>query len=104
MGYLLDRSDEPLSFVVVIPEMGMSPNLASAYACTEPYLTRRATAHAGDHSYLMGLQHQQTGDGRFWTPQKASVMYFFQNTAGALRWPVRDDLVKRLLAAFRAPP
>mgnify|MGYP007125141175 CR=1 FL=1 len=78
--------------------------LTHALAQAEPYLRRRATAAAGEHAYLMGLQHQRTGSSLFWEPLKASVIYFFQNDAGAARWPIGDDFVRRILAAFRGPP
>ena len=30
------------------------------------------------HSYLMGLQHRQTGESRYWSPSRDSALYFLQ--------------------------
>ena len=81
--------------------MEMSRNLAGVFASVKPYERRTAVAPVGKHQYLMGLQHRPTGDGeRYWTPDKASVLYFLQNEAGAARWPVKEHIVEHLLLWF----
>ena len=104
IGHLLEESDEPLAFILVIPQMEMNRALWSAFESVEPFLRRNVVVPKGQHSYQMGLQHQRTGDGeRFWALAKNSMIYFFMNDAGEQRWPVTDKLVARLLQSFRAP-
>jgi len=103
VGALLGASDEPLCFVVVVPEMDMSSSLARAFACAKPFLRHHEVAKVSEHAYLMGLQHQRTGHGeRYWRPVKNSMLYFFQNRLGAESYPVTADFVAELIQAFKA--
>ena len=108
VGSLLKLSDdpdgqEPLSFAVVIPAMTFNPSLAEAFSAVRPYLRRQVDIKASHHVYQMGLQHKRTGESKHWGPDKPSVVYFFQNDAGAAEYVVSDALEHELRAAFSGP-
>ena len=92
-----------MSFVVVIPLMDHSDHLATSVNACEPWRRHVANVPAKQHAYLMGLQHRRTGAGagdKYWWPEKGSQLYFYQNEAGASRWPVTEPVVDELIADF----
>ena len=90
-----------MSFVVVIPAMEHSADLAQAFAACAPYLVRHAEAPRGKHVYQMGLQHRRTGGGEMhWVPDKPSTIYVYQTALGAVTYPVTSELVAELLHDF----
>ena len=92
-----------MSFVVVIPLMDHSDHLATSVNACEPWRCHVANVPAKQHAYLMGLQHRRTGAGagdKYWWPEKGSQLYFYQNEAGASRWPVTEPVVDELIADF----
>jgi len=109
---LLVATQNPLSFFVCIPKVDINSNLKSLMADTNevldmlmgssPLLRHRVIIPRHQHAFLMGLQHRKTGDSRHWVSTKDSVLYWFQNNAGAAMWPVGKENVHRLVAAFES--
>lgn len=99
---LFRGADAAMSFVVVIPAMDHTADLAKAVATCSDHLVRPPVeAPRGRHAYLMGLQHRRTAGGELhWVPDKPSHIYFLQNQMGSLQWPVTDGLVQQLLSDF----
>ena len=83
--------------------MDHSDHLATSVNACEPWRRHVANVPAKQHAYLMGLQHRRTGAGagdKYWWPEKGSQLYFYQNEAGASRWPVTEPVVDELIADF----
>jgi len=108
---LLQSTEQPLSFFVCIPKVDIGSNLKALIEREEvlPMLTgtshllrHRVIIPRHQHAYLMGLQHRKTGESRHWVSTKDSVLSWFQNPAGARRWPVERKSVQRLVAAFES--
>jgi hypothetical protein len=59
---------------------------------------------SGQHAYLMGLQHRQTGDSETWVPTKDSNVYWLQNSEASMMWPATAENVNAVMAAFVAQP
>ena len=100
IGVLCERATGPISFVVIVPEMGGHLPWMQAI---RPYLVRCGFAPKGQHKYLMGLQHRRTGDGegeRYWEPDKPSRIYFIQNEQGRQAWPVTESVEAYLVGCF----
>ena len=100
IAVLCEQAAGPISFVVIVPEMGGHLPWMQAI---RPFLVRCAFVPKGQHKYLMGLQHRRTGEGdgeRFWEPDKPSRIYFLQNVEGRKAWPVTDSVEAHLVACF----
>ena len=111
IGALLAASDmvrqgqaaRPLSFVFVIPCMDFNPQLKEAHNAVKRFETRTVVAEVNRHVYRVGLQHRRTGHGQgdnFWRPEKASRIYFFQNSTGRHAHPITEELVNDILHDF----
>jgi hypothetical protein len=110
-----EAAGEALAFVIVV---GASGSLKSSPAWTQ--LTTGADTSAGsaarfvkhhlvvrlqDHRYKEGNQHmkksgKKRGQGERMSSCDTSVL-FWQTTAASQQWPVNDDKLARLQAAFR---
>ena len=102
---LLAAAKVPLTFVLIIPEMqndcdrGRNSHLRQAFAAAANFLRRHVEVKAHEHIYQMGLQHRRTGEAKHWRPEKPSVVYFYQNDAGAGVNPV-DAVADKVPHAF----
>lgn len=93
---LLESSDTPLSFTVVIPhwpEERCWQNLTSSR-----FLTQRLTLKKGTHGFIAG--GQQTRVKRTTPSAAATDVIFLQNANGKKKWPVTDTKLKALKKAF----
>lgn len=71
-----------------------------------PYLKASIEVDAGNHVYLMGLQHRRCipeGSSRYWRPVIPSTAYVLQNEAGTREWPLYDGFAEELRGAWRGP-
>ena len=79
--------------------MWLPGKAAEAFAAAANFLRRHVEVKAHEHIYQMGLQHRRTGEAKHWRPEKPSVVYFYQNDAGAGVNPV-DAVADKVPHAF----
>jgi len=104
---LLKEAEEqrcPLSFIMCLPQMDFNENFGEIRADMKRFTMRREVARRGQHAYLMGLQHRQTGDSQQWVPTKDSNLYWLQNSEASMMWPATHEKVELTMAAFAKDP
>eukprot|EP00750_Incisomonas_marina_P000314 INCI10233.1.p1 GENE.INCI10233.1~~INCI10233.1.p1 ORF type:complete len:778 (+),score=120.21 INCI10233.1:284-2617(+) len=97
MTNLLQQTQEPLSFVVIIPywpDKQCWQQLAS-----NRYCRKAIQIDSSDHGYFEGAQHSKTNQHR--TSNAASSLFWLQSDEGAKKWPSADNKIHRLLEAFK---
>jgi len=95
---VLNASADPLSFIVIVPKRD-DPLI---HLRGHLRLLRAAeTVNAGEHMYMMGMQHRRTGSSLYWEPKVASEIYWLQNDAGAEMWPVGNGRSTSIAQAWR---
>ena len=96
MGKLLAGSNEPLSFIVIIPywpEKKCWKELGGAPTCRKVlHLTKEG------HGYTEGAQHYR--ENRYRISNHDTSIFFLQNKEGFKKWPATAANEKRLRRAF----
>ena len=94
---LLSRSDEPLSFAVIVPHW---PDAACwRRLATSAYATRTLTLAAKTHGFVAGGSHARVHRV---TPSAAdTTVVFMQNESGAKKWKVTDARERAVREGFR---
>ena len=91
-----------LMFVVFIPAwsetQGWRALSGSAHLSKHVLLGQKTDPHF----YCEGTQHRRTG--RYRIASFDTSVFFLQNAAARTKWPVTDDIVEELKAAFRRNP
>jgi len=95
-----EQQQQPLSFVMCCPQMDFNENFKEVKEDLKKYTVRHEVARRGCHSYLMGLQHRQTGDSQKWVPTKDSNLYWLQNREATMMWPATTENVEAVMTAF----
>jgi len=93
---------QPLSFIVTTAQMDFNANFSHFQHDWNRFCTKCVQVPKVSHSYLMGLQHRQTGESRYWSPSRDSALYFLQNQAGAAMWPATDEKIQLILDAWKS--
>jgi len=97
------RSQEPLSFLVIVPGWtdAASFNLLrdSSFNRFSPEKYLKLQRH--QHAYTDGAQHRTPNLLRISAAD--SFVFLLQNDAGAVKWPVPLNFPDRLARAFRLP-
>ena len=86
--FLLERSQKPLSFVIIIPEWREYPTecIQKMDANKEGHVKRMVSISKHDHVYLDGFQHC-TREKKF-KPVHDTLAVFMQNEQGSKKWPI----------------
>jgi hypothetical protein len=99
---LIAASDRPLSFAIIIPEWTdpITPCIAKIYQNATGTLKRKIVVPKEAHVYHDGFQH--TLRDTLFKPVHNTLVLVMQNEAGSRKWPVTDDVEKRILATWAA--
>lgn len=100
---LLRASTGPMSFVVILPSRRQPLLPALKILDESTYLQWHVVMEGGQHSFLSGLQHVAVGRDwlRYYTPPYGTEIHILQNDQAAKCWPVTQDKMDRLIAAFQ---
>ncbi|KAK7114167.1 mRNA (2'-O-methyladenosine-N(6)-)-methyltransferase-like [Littorina saxatilis] len=98
---LLSESNEPLSFIVFIPEWRDPPTEALIRLETSRYSRKQVVLPAQEHEYRHGLQHNcPQGDVNI-KALHGTLVVFLQNDAGFRKWGPTPEKIKELLLAAK---
>ena len=96
MEELLGASERSLSFVVVFPHWPEKDCWRRVH--TSRFNRRHHVIDKFAHGYFEGSQHNRSN--RYRTANFDSSCFFLQNDAGAEKWPVTQEKLRRLSLAF----
>ena len=96
MDALLEATDRPLSFVVIVPAWNDTRGHAALQASTQ--LRRYELLAQEDHGYCEGKQSLRRT--RYRIASFDTSIFFLQNLAGATKWPATDEAIADLRKAF----
>ncbi|MBN3325139.1 PCIF1 factor, partial [Atractosteus spatula] len=98
---LLDRSSEPLSFIVFVPEWRDPPTPALTRMEASRFKRHQLTVPAFEHEYRSGSQHICKREELYYKAVHGTAVLFLQNAAGFAKWEPTSERVQELLAAYR---
>ncbi|XP_002730979.1 mRNA (2'-O-methyladenosine-N(6)-)-methyltransferase [Saccoglossus kowalevskii] len=97
---LLDKSTDPLSFIVFIPEWRDPPTPALVRMEASRFKRKQCLIPALEHEYRSGTQHTCSSHELYYRAVHGTLAFFLQNDAGFEKWGPTPDRVKALLDAF----
>uniref|UniRef100_A0A674PN28 mRNA (2'-O-methyladenosine-N(6)-)-methyltransferase n=1 Tax=Takifugu rubripes TaxID=31033 RepID=A0A674PN28_TAKRU len=98
---LLDRSSEPLSFIVFVPEWRDPVTPALSRMEGSRFLRHQLSVPAYEHEYRSGSQHICKRDEMYYRAVHGTAVLFLQNEAGFSKWTPTPERVAELSAAYR---
>ncbi|XP_029943254.1 mRNA (2'-O-methyladenosine-N(6)-)-methyltransferase [Salarias fasciatus] len=98
---LLDRSSEPLSFIVFIPEWRDPVTPALTRMEGSRFLRHQLSVPAYEHEYRSGSQHLCKREDMYYRAVHGTAVLFLQNDAGFVKWPPTAERLSQLTAAYR---
>ncbi|XP_077993785.1 mRNA (2'-O-methyladenosine-N(6)-)-methyltransferase-like [Glandiceps talaboti] len=98
---LLGKTDDPLSFVVFIPEWRDPPTPALTRMEDSRYKRKQCVIPAFEHEYRSGTQHTCSNTELYYRAVHGTLVFFLQNQAGYEKWGPTKEKVEELLHAFR---
>lgn len=98
---LLERSSEPLSFIIFVPEWRDPPTPALTRMEASIYRRHQMTVPAFEHEYRSGSQHICKKDEMYYKAVHGTAVLFLQNTAGFAKWEPTTERIQELLAAYQ---
>ena len=93
------KSEDPLSFVVIIPEN--KEENGWKHLQSSDFCAGLVTVPARQHAYYEGLQQSRKLHHIFHTARHATSVFILQNAAAEEAWPVTEEKVQRLVASFQ---
>ncbi|KAM4613199.1 mRNA (2'-O-methyladenosine-N(6)-)-methyltransferase isoform 2-T4 [Polymixia lowei] len=100
---LLERSSEPLSFIVFVPEWRDPLTPALSRMENSPFLRHQLSVPAYEHEYRSGSQHLCKREEMYYKAVHGTAVLFLQNSAGFSKWEPTAQRIAELLAAYRLP-
>jgi phosphorylated CTD-interacting factor 1 len=99
---LVAASARPLSFAIIIPEWTdpITPCIAKIYENKTGSLRRKIVVPKEAHVYHDGFQH--TLRDTLFKPVHNTLVLVLQNDAGSRKWPVSDEVERKILAPWAA--
>uniref|UniRef100_A0A3B5MHG6 WW domain-containing protein n=1 Tax=Xiphophorus couchianus TaxID=32473 RepID=A0A3B5MHG6_9TELE len=97
---LLDRSSEPLSFIVFVPEWRDPVTPALTRMEASRFLRHQLNVPAYEHEYRSGSQHI-CKDDMYYRAVHGTAVLFLQNDAGFGKWAPTPERLAELTAAYR---
>ena len=91
-----DAESLPLSFVVIVPTWSDTPGHGALESAA--HLKHQIQINQADHGYVEGKQALRKT--RYRVASFHTSIFWLQSSAGASRWPVTDESVEALRAAF----
>uniref|UniRef100_A0A8C9VXC8 mRNA (2'-O-methyladenosine-N(6)-)-methyltransferase n=1 Tax=Scleropages formosus TaxID=113540 RepID=A0A8C9VXC8_SCLFO len=98
---LLERSSEPLSFIIFVPEWRDPPTPALIRMESSPFRRHQLTVSAFEHEYRSGSQHICKREDMYYKAVHSTAVIFLQNAAGFAKWEPTPERVQELLGAYR---
>uniref|UniRef100_A0A3Q0S7H3 mRNA (2'-O-methyladenosine-N(6)-)-methyltransferase n=1 Tax=Amphilophus citrinellus TaxID=61819 RepID=A0A3Q0S7H3_AMPCI len=98
---LLDRSSEPLSFIVFVPEWRDPVTPALTRMEGSRFLRHQFSIPAYEHEYRSGSQHICKRDDMYYRAVHGTAVLFLQNDAGFAKWAPTPERLAELMAAYR---
>uniref|UniRef100_G3NGA1 mRNA (2'-O-methyladenosine-N(6)-)-methyltransferase n=1 Tax=Gasterosteus aculeatus aculeatus TaxID=481459 RepID=G3NGA1_GASAC len=98
---LLDKSSEPLSFIVFVPEWRNPVTPALTRMEASRFLRHQLNVPAYEHEYRSGSQHICKRDELYYRAVHGTAVLFLQNDAGFAKWAPTPERLAELLAAYR---
>ncbi|XP_041096389.1 mRNA (2'-O-methyladenosine-N(6)-)-methyltransferase-like [Polyodon spathula] len=98
---LLERSSEPLSFIVFVPEWRDPPTPALTRMESSRFKRHQLTVPAFEHEYRSGSQHTCKREEMYYKAVHGTAVLFLQNSAGFAKWEPTAERVQELQAAYR---
>ncbi|KAH9507644.1 mRNA (2'-O-methyladenosine-N(6)-)-methyltransferase [Bulinus truncatus] len=103
MESLLRETNEPLSFIVFIPDWRDPPTEALIRLESSKFKRKHFTCPAKEHEYRHGFQHMPVAKGKMNVKAAFSTLVvFLQNDAGFARWTPTPEKIKELVLASKA--
>uniref|UniRef100_H3BHH4 mRNA (2'-O-methyladenosine-N(6)-)-methyltransferase n=2 Tax=Latimeria chalumnae TaxID=7897 RepID=H3BHH4_LATCH len=98
---LLGSSNEPLSFIVFIPEWRDPPTPALTRMEESKFKRHQLVVPAFEHEYRSGSQHICKKEDMYYKAVHGTAILFLQNDAGFAKWEPTQERVQELLAAYK---
>ncbi|XP_036387204.1 mRNA (2'-O-methyladenosine-N(6)-)-methyltransferase [Megalops cyprinoides] len=98
---LLERSKEPLSFIIFVPEWRDPPTPALTRMEASAFRRHQLTVPAFEHEYRSGSQHICKREEMYYKAVHGTAVIFLQNDAGFAKWEPTPERIQELQAAYR---
>uniref|UniRef100_A0A8C7RL06 mRNA (2'-O-methyladenosine-N(6)-)-methyltransferase n=1 Tax=Oncorhynchus mykiss TaxID=8022 RepID=A0A8C7RL06_ONCMY len=98
---LLEKSSEPLSFIIFVPEWRDPLTPALHRMETSAFLRHQMSVPAFEHEYRSGSQHICKKEEMYYKAVHGTVIIFLQNAAGFAKWEPTPERIQELLAAYQ---
>ncbi|XP_038872418.1 mRNA (2'-O-methyladenosine-N(6)-)-methyltransferase [Salvelinus namaycush] len=98
---LLEKSSEPLSFIIFVPEWRDPLTPALHRMETSAFLRHQMSVPAFEHEYRSGSQHICKKEEMYYKAVHGTVVIFLQNAAGFAKWEPTPERIQELLAAYQ---
>ncbi|XP_068598718.1 mRNA (2'-O-methyladenosine-N(6)-)-methyltransferase [Brachionichthys hirsutus] len=98
---LLEKSSEPLSFIVFVPEWRDPVTPALTRMEGSRFLRHQLSIPAYEHEYRSGSQHICKRDEMYHRAVHGTAVLFLQNDAGFMKWAPTPERLADLMGAYR---
>lgn len=98
---LLSESNDPLSFIVFIPDWKDPPVEALIRLETSRFKRKQLTVPALEHEYRVGFQHTCPKNELYIKSVHGTMAVFLQNDSGFAKWEPTPERIKELVLAYR---
>ncbi|XP_056292666.1 mRNA (2'-O-methyladenosine-N(6)-)-methyltransferase isoform X6 [Pseudoliparis swirei] len=98
---LLEKSSEPLSFIVFVPEWRDPVTPALTRMEASRFLRHQLNIPAFEHEYRSGSQHICKREEMYYRAVHGTAVLFLQNDAGFAKWAPTAERLAELMVAYR---
>ncbi|KAM4692293.1 LOW QUALITY PROTEIN: mRNA (2'-O-methyladenosine-N(6)-)-methyltransferase [Rhinophrynus dorsalis] len=98
---LLESSDQPLSFIIFIPEWRDPPTPALTRMENSRFKRHQLVLTAFQHEYRSGAQHLCRRHEMYYKAVHNTAVIFLQNEAGFLKWAPNAERIQELTTAYK---
>ncbi|XP_013987191.1 mRNA (2'-O-methyladenosine-N(6)-)-methyltransferase isoform X1 [Salmo salar] len=98
---LLEKSSEPLSFIIFVPEWRDPLTPALNRMETSAFRRHHMSVPAFEHEYRSGSQHICKKEEMYYKAVHGTAVIFLQNDAGFTKWEPTPERIQVLLAAYQ---
>uniref|UniRef100_A0A8C1KPA4 mRNA (2'-O-methyladenosine-N(6)-)-methyltransferase n=1 Tax=Cyprinus carpio TaxID=7962 RepID=A0A8C1KPA4_CYPCA len=98
---LLERSSEPLSFIIFVPEWRDPPTPALTRMEASRFRRHQMMVPAFEHEYRSGSQHICKREEIYYKSVHGTAVIFLQNNAGFSKWEPTTERIQEFLAAYK---
>ncbi|XP_077053812.1 mRNA (2'-O-methyladenosine-N(6)-)-methyltransferase [Siphateles boraxobius] len=98
---LLERSSEPLSFIIFVPEWRDPPTPALTRMESSRFRRHQMIVSPFEHEYRSGSQHICKREEMYYKAVHGTAVIFLQNNAGFAKWEPTTERIQELLGAYK---